>query len=167
MLWTKTERLSIIDGKRSMGGDSAEVGALIRRKSECPGRCRRPTKSPPRAPTPRWRCGVSNGTGTAVAVVGLPGGELGHRFAEVWVAGDLETGGALLDEYAAFDGDDSKVAPEAYARYVETDRRLWDYEAWCAERDMEPVRWRGRYGFNDSDVYVVAPQGGPAHDWPV
>lgn len=76
---------------------------------------------------------------------GWPGVEVARRFAEVWVADDPAVGAALLDRFAAWDGDDSAIEDDEHARFIAADKRLMAYEDWCAEQGMTPVRWRGPY----------------------
>jgi hypothetical protein len=69
--------------------------------------------------------------------------ELGERrWADWWAlpSGDVVLGGALLDVFEAWDGDDSAASPRVNAWFVALDRRLMAYEDWCAGLGIEPAR---------------------------
>lgn len=64
------------------------------------------------------------------------------RWADWWVlpSHDVVLGGALLDVFEGWDGDDSAVSPGVHERFVALDRRLMAYEDWCARQGVEPAR---------------------------
>jgi hypothetical protein len=102
---------------------------------------------------------------------GPTGEPLRLRFAEAWVADDLRTGTLEIDAYGAWDGDDGAVTRDQLHRFEQVDRGLIAYEDWCAERGMQPMRWRGEYRWGWDSGYVVAAPGnresGPLAPLPV
>ena len=64
------------------------------------------------------------------------------RWADWWVlpSHDVVLGGALLDVFEGWDGDDSMVSLGVHERFVALDRRLMAYEDWCDRQRIVPAR---------------------------
>ena len=65
-----------------------------------------------------------------------------RRWADWWAlpSHDVALGGALLDVFEGWDGDDSMVRAAVHKRFVALDRQLMAYEDWCERQGVEPAR---------------------------
>jgi hypothetical protein len=65
-----------------------------------------------------------------------------RRWAEwwAWPRPDTALGGALLDVYESWNGDDTIVSHTVYQRFLALDRRMLAYETWCSQVGIEPSR---------------------------